>query len=47
VTAESARWNRFIAPEKSVSFGFVGSQSDGSHEPSYLFYLNGKACSIP
>jgi len=47
VTAKNLWWNRFIAPGQSITFGFIGTQSDARHNPSYLFYLNDLACSVP
>lgn len=45
VTANSLSWNRTIRPRQSQTFGFIGRQSEGSHLPSLLFFLNGSACS--
>jgi endoglucanase len=47
VTATNERWNRFIAPGGLMTFGFLGNRGDAAVEPSYLFYLNGKACAVP
>jgi endoglucanase len=46
VTAQNLRWNRIIAPGQAVTFGFIGDQDDAVHDPSFLFYLNDRACSV-
>ncbi|MFL6576191.1 MAG: glycoside hydrolase family 6 protein [Povalibacter sp.] len=47
VTATNLDWNRVIAPGQSQTFGFIGKQKDSLSDPSLLFFLNGKACSVP
>jgi endoglucanase len=44
VTARALSWNRVIQPNRSQTFGFIGRQSDASHVPSVLFFLNGAVC---
>jgi len=44
VTARALSWNQVIQPGRSQTFGFIGRQSDASHLPSVLFFLNGQVC---
>jgi endoglucanase len=44
VSARALSWNQVILPNRSQTFGFIGTQSDASHVPSVLFFLNDSVC---
>ena len=44
VSARNLTWNATIAPERSVTFGFIGADPGGANPVPGLFTLNGAAC---
>lgn len=45
VTATAADYNRTVAPDGTLSFGFLASWQDHNTEPRDIT-LNGRACSL-
>lgn len=45
VTASNLKWNRWLAPGRSVSFGLIGAGDQSNPDPA-VFTLNGDVCAV-